>query len=87
MVLILSTNLVSSVSSQTTLQKNKQDNRIYLHGIGKFNISNEDIIVSGKILIGFRGTKLLINEQIIIKEEDIIFIIASKHFLQSIIRV
>ena len=60
---------------------------MYLHGVGNFNISNEDILVSGIIFIGFRGTKLIFNEQIVIREEDILFIIASKHFIQSIIRV
>ncbi len=84
---LITTGLVSPATSQAILEKNKESNWVYLHGIGNFNISNEEILVSGIIFIGFRGTKLIFNEQIVIRQEDIIFIIASKHFIQCIIRV
>ena len=84
---LFTTSFVSPATSQAILEKNKESNWVYLHGIGNFNISNEDIIVSGIILIGFRGTKLIFNKQIVITQEDIIFIIASKHFIQCILRV
>ena len=85
--ILFTTFLVSSANSQTILEKNKQSNWVYLHGIGNFNITNEDILLSGIIFIGFRGTKLIHNEQIVITEENNILLIATKHFLHAIIKV
>lgn len=87
LIVLFMTFLVSTATSQTILEKNKQSNWVYIHGIGNFNITNEDILLSGIIFIGFRGTKLIHNEQIVITEENNIFLIATKHFLHAIIRV
>jgi len=80
-------NIQANIIKPSNLEKNKQTNWTYIHGIGNFNISQEDIFLSGTIIIGFRGTKLIHNEQIVITKENNIFLIATKHFLQTIIRV
>ena len=85
--ILCTTSLVYPVVSQTNLEQNTQSDRVYVHGIGIFEIYNEEIILSGTIFIGFRGTKPIFNEEIVITADNLIFIIASKHFIQAIIRV
>lgn len=61
--------------------------RTHIRAIGiNFHVCSEDGGVYGHIFIGFKGIRLVFNEDINIPKEDIIFITMTKHILNCIYR-
>ena len=79
--------LVISIAIPTSSETNEKGlfGRVHIRAIGRnFHICEDDGGVYGHIFLGLKGFKIIFNEDIVIPEENIRWIVMTRHTLNCV---